>query len=424
MKAIFKVTVTIAAVLLSINIVCADDEAKRGRLEDGRAFRTDHDGTQLVDYIAELEVTNEALNRRVYGLEDEVSAKNRELEKLRAGVAPERVNSLKERSIIPGGGSDKTLDKNILPVKVECPAPPKQSCPVVQCPITQCPTSQCPANDCGGQIQASTAAIRQELERTKAAMQEERNQAEGSFAEFTKTIADLRSKVANPNCPARDCSPEVGAVQARYDELAERFDQSEDTREELNEQIEQLKEQVAERSQEIQVLRTKLAAAAERSTPMLVAESQRKEDLKSPTLATVRMVPSESDEPDQRMARANLEKVAEQPLDRSIPETLRAARLRAVQSLRGDLNEEVSRVRGLQQQRDNNYTKFKNTKAGVKVGVTKAESSKGRDLMEINQAAKNATSVGELAQLRREVAEIKAKMQDDMATMSRLSKRN
>lgn len=44
----------------------------RGRLPDGRAFRTDAEGTQLVDYIAELELSVEALNRRVQGLEGEV----------------------------------------------------------------------------------------------------------------------------------------------------------------------------------------------------------------------------------------------------------------------------------------------------------------------------------------------------------------
>lgn len=52
-----------------------DVEQSRGRLPDGRAFRTDVEGNQLVDYIAELEVTVEDQNRRIQGLELEVEGK-------------------------------------------------------------------------------------------------------------------------------------------------------------------------------------------------------------------------------------------------------------------------------------------------------------------------------------------------------------
>lgn len=54
----------------------AEDEPLRGRLPDGRAFRTDSQGVQIVDYIAELELSIEALNRRVQGLEDELQECN------------------------------------------------------------------------------------------------------------------------------------------------------------------------------------------------------------------------------------------------------------------------------------------------------------------------------------------------------------
>lgn len=43
---------------------------ERGRLPDGRAFRTDTDGNQVVDYIAELETTVDALTQQVIALED------------------------------------------------------------------------------------------------------------------------------------------------------------------------------------------------------------------------------------------------------------------------------------------------------------------------------------------------------------------
>jgi hypothetical protein len=45
----------------------------RGRLPDGRAFRTDTDGNQVVDYIAELETTVDALTQQIIALEDKLA---------------------------------------------------------------------------------------------------------------------------------------------------------------------------------------------------------------------------------------------------------------------------------------------------------------------------------------------------------------
>lgn len=78
-----------------------------GRLPDGRAFRTDSNGHKLVDYIAELEVNVEALNRRVLGLEDEVAEKERQLDRLRAGKPEE--GGLVERDLTGGTSSRRPL---------------------------------------------------------------------------------------------------------------------------------------------------------------------------------------------------------------------------------------------------------------------------------------------------------------------------
>ncbi len=46
--------------------------AKSGRLADGRAYRVDSDGFQIVDHIAELEATVDSLNRQVNSLENQI----------------------------------------------------------------------------------------------------------------------------------------------------------------------------------------------------------------------------------------------------------------------------------------------------------------------------------------------------------------
>jgi len=75
-------------------------ELLRGRLPDGRAFRTDGQGAQLVDYIAELELSVEELNRRVGGLEDEVKEKQAAIERLQKGEMGE--GRLIERDLAAG----------------------------------------------------------------------------------------------------------------------------------------------------------------------------------------------------------------------------------------------------------------------------------------------------------------------------------
>ena len=71
---------------------------KVGRLPDGRAFRTANDGTQLVDYIAELELEVESLKRQVQGLEDESKNKQEKIDRLEKGQPAEA--SLKEKDLL------------------------------------------------------------------------------------------------------------------------------------------------------------------------------------------------------------------------------------------------------------------------------------------------------------------------------------
>ena len=58
--------------LLLISFLAEAEESERGRLADGRAYRTDSAGTQLVDYIAELELTVEEKERTIVSLKNEL----------------------------------------------------------------------------------------------------------------------------------------------------------------------------------------------------------------------------------------------------------------------------------------------------------------------------------------------------------------
>ena len=105
------------ALLLFPTVLSAEDA--RGRLPDGRAFRTDAQGLQLIDYTAELELNIETLNRRVQSLEDELAERDRRLSSKSSAASHE----LQER----------TLGAAAAPVVQRCPPAPQLTCPVLDC---------------------------------------------------------------------------------------------------------------------------------------------------------------------------------------------------------------------------------------------------------------------------------------------------
>ncbi len=103
----------IASLLVSFSAL-AEGEPLRGRLPDGRAFRTDAQGVQIVDYIAELELSIDALNRKIEGLENELE----DAEKGDCSV--DSAPKVQERDLLGGG----------------CPPPPPCIFPTV---VNVCP---------------------------------------------------------------------------------------------------------------------------------------------------------------------------------------------------------------------------------------------------------------------------------------------
>ena len=71
----------ILIIIIGLNIsseVSAEPSAQEkpfGRLSSGEAYRVDAQGFRLVDRLAELEVTNDDLQRQVVALEDEIADK-------------------------------------------------------------------------------------------------------------------------------------------------------------------------------------------------------------------------------------------------------------------------------------------------------------------------------------------------------------
>lgn len=78
--------------LLPLNYILAQEEPEKGRTEDGRAYRTDESGFQVVDYLAELEMTVEEQKRQILALQNELVAANK----------PKSAEPLAEKNLLTG----------------------------------------------------------------------------------------------------------------------------------------------------------------------------------------------------------------------------------------------------------------------------------------------------------------------------------
>lgn len=88
-------------VLLAFTFQAQAQSDQRGRDASGRAYRIDKEGMKLVDQVAELEVTIDDLNRRIIALENEIDDKDRKLKRISEGKGSS--SEIGERDILSGG---------------------------------------------------------------------------------------------------------------------------------------------------------------------------------------------------------------------------------------------------------------------------------------------------------------------------------
>lgn len=299
--------------------------SKNGRLADGRAFRTDAQGNQLVDYIAELELSVDALNRRVQGLEYELQQKQAELQRVAAGgTSTQQVN---ERDLI---GLEKPAQENPIQEKsAQCPSCPQTVCPEVDCSLLLQQTSQ--AN-------AAKEKNHQQLV----------NQVQGDL-EIEKRMHAL----------------ETSQLKARLESLEA-----------------DLAAQKSELSTKAGLLLTK----------------------------------------DKEIERIKLESARQMLQADEARAEFSSTKMRALDSVRGSLLTEFNQVRGLLSSRGNLIEQYKKSKPTVSFRPNPALSSEGESLDDLKQRIAEADTVGRLNQVRRPLNQIRAKLNEDLALIKRISR--
>lgn len=396
--------------LLITPILSANAEDDRGRLSDGRAYRTDTAGNQLVDYIAELEVNNDALQRRVYGLEDEINQKNQQLAKLTSQLgASAEVKPLVERDL---AGSQKNVSK---------------------------------ASAQDTLVQQQCEKVKKELVSLQGIMKEERQQSEQSLADYQRRIGELENERSSSiKAISSQCGKDLEMVRTalstekgeREKEKASFQSESESLHSRISSltaERDRLQKEVIELNSAGESLRASLKSYEEKSAQ--AAEEQARLER-----AQINMVKASRNAVAPTAQTAPVSNLSKVSAATGVPQAgtwnagrytspqLVAAKQRAVESLRGDLLSDVNRLQGLVRQRDAEYRSYEKNRPStaaakaVQFKPSIVASSRGMDLTEISTTAKNASSVAELNDLRRDTMEIRRLLQEDMTLIERMSR--
>jgi chromosome segregation ATPase len=352
------------------------EEAERGRLADGRAFRTDPEGNQLVDYIAELEVNLETLRTRVNGLEDEVKEKQSAIDRLRD----------------EGRREAEVREKNLLASQSAAQKPVQAAaCPQVTCEIER----------------AKIQELSSSLELTKADLEVERQVSLKRVSETQSSAETLRASAEN--------------LQAK---LASQMSDMEALRKELQ----NAKESESNSAAEVARLQGELGGlrlAAERAaqevksrTPVITSASV---VTRAPATSASQETVSGSAQGQESSVLASAES-ANASSRGDARASLSVMRMRAVEVIRGKVRTQLNQVRGAVASRDDMFRRYGSKKRAVAFTPSRPVSASGLTLSEIAKKVQSAGTVAELSALTREVTIIEQKMNDDIALMRRMDR--
>jgi hypothetical protein len=353
-----------------------------GRLSDGRAFRTDAEGNQLVDYIAELEVSVEAFRTQVRGLEEELQEKQASIDRLKQGASVEA--TIAERDLVaatPEKAADAPGVATIVAASDSCASSEEQV----------------------AQLQLAMGEVRADLELERALASKKTEEAE-------RTRKDLETKLI-----ARD-----------------------ETLESLRTDYQTAEVKIASLNEELAGVRSQLLLATENATrerqgaPVQMASAER--------ILRPKVLPLLSEEEtearptmQERSPRAGISvagvggnEVARllQPSESDGSETssLSTARARAVEVVRGKVRLELSQLKGLIAGRDQAVQRYRSKPQVVSFKPQPAVSAEGSSVAQLEERLEAVVSVSDAAKIGREASQIRAKMNEDIALIKRMDR--
>lgn len=418
------------------SLAFADDEAAtRGRLPDGRAFRVDAQGNQLVDYIAELELSVEQLTRQVHGLEFEVEEKQRQVERLTHSGAKEP--AIAEKDLL--GDTKETA---------QVPSEREQTFAMNAAMKQQAEQA---AKDCSAQI----ASTQQLLEKTKFDLDVARRVQEKSREEYEDNVEKLRAQYSKLSCPKQDCTAEVTKVSSEHEKTRQELAQVQSSVQSERDAVQaervaqqkriqeyegtltQLKGEISARDEKLKTLEARIVTLSTKeaaSGTILPAVSRQEPQIQAIAPVSVEVekvkVVEEKREPAPQVAAVPADETEQvrvvQP--QFVPNameqraSLSAAKMRAVDSLRGSMTGDIRRVRDMISTRDGLFQSFNQSGRALTFKPSQLVSSRGFTLSWVEERVRRATSVYELSPLARDIREIRSRVQEDIDLIKRLKR--
>lgn len=364
--------------LTTIIATAAVAEDPRGRLPDGRAFRTDLHGNQVVDYIAELEVAVDNLTRQVQGLEYESQQKQVTIDSLRKH-APE----LKEKNLV----AQKEFYEKKPIEKIEC-----------TCPEKQCPKAESVEDNL-------SAANNDELEKIRS----ELSACQGTIHRKEKELAELQNNLES-------VSQELGTSESTFSALTAELTKKQ-------EEIEAIRDQIENVQKESETLQRELQEA---STEKDVLSAKRTTELKELETAQADLTKIKEErkilEEKQGEPEAGLEPLRQVAVKSETKASLSPLRLAAMSTIRDELKNSISDIKKKVVLRDSLYTEYVKSPHVVAFKPTKAISSQGKDIAQMEQQIEGAGTARELSLLAKDIELIRSRIHSDITLMQRMSK--
>lgn len=389
----------------------ADDS--RGRLPDGRAFRTDNEGNQLVDYIAELELSVDNLKRQVSGLEYDLQQKQAVIDSNGSGCS---LPKLKETDLIKAPPSAQ-------------PAPVKAiSCPACNCTgeIAEARTeamneARTRTEEAVRQAKAEAALqasngsselikVRQELAQTRSDLERKQSQliqlqsqlsrgseAQKQLASVQSSISDAESRRIDAETRRTSAEQELASSKEELDAVSDKYEVLISEKEDLEEKLEDLRAENAALRQSHEKAEAQLAQAQEQ------AQQPRTQYVRNDQIPA----------PERPEMRAAFNMPLQKPTN---------ARDVALDSLRGKIATNLNQIQGLIANRDRLYASYIKGPRPVDFTPASARSSSGMTVQQIRARSDEAQSVRELSLLTRDVNEIRSKIEFDIGMMERMKR--
>ena len=337
--------------------LCAEDPAS-GRLPDGRAFRTDGEGNQIVDYIAELEMTVTALKRRVQGLEDEVARSQ-------------------------GGAVGGSLEEKDL--------------------LSASEDAENEAIEARGTRESNrgNSACEQKLQIQKSSLAQLSERALSQQSSCNDQIRALKTQMRSLELRQQ----QVDLIERNATDQQRNFQSLAAELQEARTRGDSLEAQLSQKSLELQTVQSQFGERERKLGEIISTLKREKESLQSSlTQVKVESRPSSSSG---SLVRARLN-----------DDALSASRSKAVQSFRMPLLEEIGEVRKAAATRDQAFRTFK--RSDIRLSPQKLVSRRGLTLGRLEKLIKSADSVEEIALYRRDLHEIASKVKQDLQTIKRM----